>query len=110
LGLAKTQVEVGGVDHLAVDVELPLLGGRVTDPHGTGALVALQLGELSFVYVGASVDSVHGLEPTGLALVDPLQPGDEVGRLVVVAKELESVEQEGRVPQPTAAGVPVPLA
>ena len=61
-------VEVDRVDHLAVDVELELVGGAVADPHRAGASVALEVVEDDLLEVGAAVDAVHDLERARLAL------------------------------------------
>ena len=61
-------VEVDRVDQLAVDVELELLRGAVSDPHGRGAAVAREMVERLLLEVGAAVDPVHHLQRAADAL------------------------------------------
>ena len=74
-------VEIDGVDQLAVDVELQLVGGAVADPHRGRAAVALQVFEELLLEVGAAVDPVHDLKRAllrGRALAEALgQPVHE---------------------------------
>jgi hypothetical protein len=51
-----------GVQHLAVDVELELVGGAVADAYGLGAGVALPVVQGLLVQVGGAVDPVHDLQ------------------------------------------------
>ncbi len=59
--------QVGGVEHLAVDVELQLVGRAVADPHRPRAAPALEVVEAFLGQVGASVDPVHDLRQFALA-------------------------------------------
>ena len=106
--------EVDGVDQLAVDVELELVGSAVPDPHGRRAPVALEVLEHLLGQLGAAVDRVHDLERPRL-VTDPLgqavsQPVHEARGLVSKAEPEQRVEREGRVPNPRIAVVPVAAA
>ncbi len=59
---AVSVVEVDGVDQLAVDVELELVGGAVPDPHRLRAAVALEVVERLLRQLPPPVDPVHDLE------------------------------------------------
>src|SRR5205823_12895854 len=61
-GLAVLVVQVDGIDQLAVDVELELVGRAVADAHRCRSAVALEVVELDLLEVGAAVDAVHDLE------------------------------------------------
>ena len=106
--------EVDGVDQLAVDVELELVGGAVSDPHGRRAPVALEVVEHLLGELGAAVDGVHDLERARLvtdALAETVgQPVHEAGGLVGEAEPEQRVEGEGRVADPRVAVVPVAAA
>jgi hypothetical protein len=54
--------QVDGVQHLAIDVKLELVGGAVADPYWPGALVAIQMIEGLLDEVGGAVDPVHDLQ------------------------------------------------
>ena len=112
--LAVLVVEVDGVDQLAVDVELKLRGGAVSDPHRGRALVALEVVEHLLGEVGAAVDAVHDLERAALAVVRLAEavgePREELLRLLGEPERQERVHREGGVAHPGVAVVPVALA
>ena len=106
--------EVDGVDQLAVDVELELVGGAVPDPDRGRAHVALEVRQHLLVQLRAAVDPVHDLERPRLA-ADALpeavgEPVHEPGRLLGEAEPEQCVEREGGVADPGVAVVPVPPA
>ncbi len=100
-------VEVRGVENLAVDVELLLAVSAVAHAHRARPAVAFQVVERVFGQVRAAVDAVHDLEFVAAGDAQPVQPAEEVCGLLVVAGELQGVEDERRVPQPREAVVPV---
>ena len=106
--------EVDGVDELAVDVELELVGGAVPDAHGGRAAVALPVVEDLLLEIGVAVDRVHDLERPGLALVllaEPVgQPAAERRGLLGEAEPQQRVEGERGVADPRVAVVPVAAA
>jgi hypothetical protein len=50
--------QVDAVHELAVNVELDVVGGTVTDTHGLGSLVPVEVGELELGQILAAVDCV----------------------------------------------------
>ena len=102
------------VQHLAVDVELELVGGAVADPHRPGAGVALEVVEGLLVQVGGAVDPVHDLQrpgPLAGLLLDPVaQPAHERRGLLGEPESEQRMDREGGVPDPGVAVVPVALA
>ena len=108
---AAAVADRGRVQHLAVDVELALVGRAVADPDRAGAAVALQVGKLALAAVRVAVDAVEDLRPGAVVpLVGQPQPADEVERLVVVADRHQREEGKRAVAQPAEAVVPVPDA
>ena len=55
-------VEVEGVQQLAVDVELYLIPGAVSNPHGRRVAPAAQMRELALGEVVLAADPVHDLQ------------------------------------------------
>ena len=53
---------VGGVEYRAVNVELALPPGLVSDPYGSAATPARQVGHLAFGEVAAALDAEHDLQ------------------------------------------------
>ena len=105
---------VGGVEQLAVDVELELAGGAVSDSHRGGAHVALEVRELELGKVRAAVDPVHQLQRaggrSGRVARAHADEGAERLRLLREAEPEQRVEGEGGVANPGVAVVPVPAA
>ena len=107
-------VEVDGVDQLAVDVELELVGGAVADPHRRRAAVALEVVEHLLGELGAAVDPVHDLQRARLAgrgVAEAVgEPVHERRRLLGEPEAQQGVEGERGVADPGVAVVPVALA
>ena len=102
--------EMHGVERLAVDVELELVGGAVADPHRAGAAVALQVVEDLLVQVGGAVHPVHDLQRVLVVagLADPfVQPVHVPADLLGEAEAEQRVHRERRVAHPGVAVVPV---
>ena len=96
-----------GVHQLAVDVELQLVGGRIADAHGMGALVARKPRHLPLGQAPLAGDAVHDLHLVGRARERAQQPVAPRLRLLVVARVHQRLQREGRVAQPAVAVVPV---
>jgi hypothetical protein len=105
-------VEVHRVHDLAVDVELPLPDGAVTDPDRLGAVIALQVTERHLGDVVAAVDRVHDhhIAFRGGLLAPLLQPVHEARRLLEETEPHQAVHRERGIAQPGVAVVPVPRA
>ena len=103
-----------GVERLAVDVELQLVGGAVADPDRPRPAPALQVAEGLLGQIGGAVHPVHDLQrPRAVArlLGDPLpQPVAERAGLLAVAQAEQGVDGERGVPDPGVPVVPVALA
>ena len=99
--------EVEGVHHLAVDIHLVLVGGRVADPHRAGSLVAVQPVDLVLGEPPLTGRAVHDLEIGRIAGDGPQEPVPPALGFLLVARHHERVEGEGGVPQPAVAVVPV---
>src|SRR5947209_5386708 len=100
-------VEVHGVEHLAVDVELRLVVRGVARPHGARAAVAFEVFEPALGGEGPAVERVDGLQAVAARDAEAVEPVEEVRGLVVVAEKHQRVEDERRVAQPRVAVVPV---
>src|SRR5262249_39071110 len=79
---AGLSVEVGGLEDLAVCVELHLLDGPIADPHRNRAAVALEVEELEFGQRPLAANAVHDLEIRRATGAGALQPELEVVRLL----------------------------
>ena len=95
------------VDDLAVDIELELIGGAVSDPYRLGALVAGQPRQLELDQASLPRDAVHHLDVLGIAGDRTQQPVPPRARFVDVARSQEGEESERRVAQPAVPVVPV---
>jgi hypothetical protein len=79
------RAEESHTHHLAVDIELKLLGCRVPDPDRLGLLVARQRLELELGQAPLAIDSVHDLDRPGIARADPQEVVAEFECLLGVA-------------------------
>ncbi|GJE46333.1 hypothetical protein AEGHOMDF_5536 [Methylobacterium soli] len=95
------------VEHLAVDVELELLRGRVADAHGPRALVARQPVELDLGQQALARDAVEDVGLLGVAGHRPQEPVSPGARLLDEARIHQRQQREGRVAQPAEPVVPV---
>ena len=89
-------------DHLAVDVELELLGRRVADADRLGALVAGKLVELELGQAPLAADPVHDLDLRRVAGADPQQEvaeGRAPRRCSPAASSASSASTESRSQQ-----------
>src|SRR5919202_3312225 len=95
-------VEVGGVQHGPVQVELGLLVSGIAEPYRTRALVAGEVREVGLLDFFAAVDAVEGLKQAigALGVAAVAQPAHEVSRLLVKTDGDQGVEREGGVPKP----------
>jgi len=105
-GAAVAVIQPGGVEQVAVDVELELVGG-VADPDRAGAAVAVQGVQLDLREQPFATHAVHELEVLGPAGGGAFQPAHEGMGLVGVAQGEQGVEVHGGIPQPAVAVVPV---
>ena len=96
------------IHHLAVDVELELVDGRVAHAHRRGPLVARQPVQHHLGEPPLAGQAVHDLQLGGRPGDRPEQPVAPRAGLVAEAAEVERVERERRVAQPRVAVVPVP--
>ncbi len=107
---ADLRVEPDRLEHLAVDVELPLLHRAVADPHRARAPVAGEVGELDLGEHPLAADPVEDLEVLGPPRARAPEPVAERVRLVAEAEREQGDEGERAVADPGVAVVPVPLA
>src|SRR5690606_26580045 len=99
-------------EQLAVDVELELVVGAVSDAHRPRRHVAVKMVERALGEVLATVDAVHDLQlarPVALAIAF-VQPFRESDRLAAIAEIDERRGGERGVAYPGVAVVPVALA
>src|SRR5204863_3468972 len=80
-------------DHLAVDVELELLGGGVADPNRSRLLVSGKLRQLELSQTPAAVDPVHDLDLRRVAGADSQQEVVETECLFGVAGLEQGIER-----------------
>ena len=106
--------QVDGVHQLAVDVELELVVGAVSDAYRLRAPIALEVVERLLGQLAPPVDRVHDLERARHRIGvgdDPVaEPVGEGLRLVGEPQAKQGVERERRVPDPRVAVVPVAAA
>ena len=98
---------VGGVNQLAVHVQLQLRGGGVADPDRQRAVEAGQPVELALVQPPLAGDAVHDLEVGGIARDRAQQPAAPLERLIEVAAGEHRAQRQRGVAQPAEAVVPV---
>ena len=107
------------VDNRAQDVELHLVVGRVSDPHGPTAGVSAQMVELAFDRRIRVVDGIENLQvvsqPLGrhdatLWLEHVAQEREKVVGLGVKPERVELTKGEGGVANPGVSIVPVATA
>src|SRR5438105_14130631 len=100
---------MGGIEQLAVDVELPLIPGYVSDSDGAAALPPGEMGQCPLRQVALAPDAEHDLKvaPAPYLSGDRLgHPGKELVGLDRASRHPESVERERRIPDPRIAVVP----
>ncbi len=95
------------IDDLAVDIELELTGGAVSDPYRLGALVARQPRQFELDQASLPRDAVHDLDVLGIAGDRTQQPVPPGARFVDVARSQECEQRQRGVPQPAVPVVPV---
>src|SRR5919204_1322305 len=95
------------VHHLAVLVELELARRVVANAHRSGPLVAAEPVELVFDQQPLLRDAVQDLDVIGIAANRPQQPVMPFPRLVRVSVFEQQLEDEGRIPEPAVAVVPI---
>src|SRR6185312_10348656 len=76
---------VHSIERFAVNVQLELVGGSVSNPHRVGAAIALPIRQDFLVEVGAAVNAVHDIQRVGALLpglrntvAEPLAEGDSL--------------------------------
>ena len=106
---AGLRVDQRGLEQVAVDVELGLLGGVVADPDRARAPVAVEL-QRALGCALAAVEAVEDLQARVGQLRRVQQPPEERLGLARAAELQQGVEREGRVAHPAEAVVPVALA
>jgi hypothetical protein len=102
--------EVHHLDELAEDVDLPLVRGRVADPHGCRPAIAGQPRDVPSVEVARAVEPVHDLDMLGRSrdcAQYPIAPGLGLG---LAARIEQRRDRESHVAQPAVAIVPAHLA
>jgi hypothetical protein len=103
-------IEPGGLEELAVAVELGLAGGSVADAHGARAAVPREMVELDLGQGPSPLDAVHDPEVFGTTGAGALDEALEGGGLAREATHHERGESQGRVADPGVAIVPVARA
>ena len=106
---AGLRVDQGGLEQVAVDVQLGLRGGVVADPDRARAAVAVQL-QRALGCALAAVEAVEDLQARVGELGGVEQPPEERLGLARAAQLQQGVERERRVAHPAEAVVPVALA
>ena len=107
-GLLVLVVEVDGIEQLAIDVELQLVRGGVTDPHRARAAVALQVIERPLGDLTPPGDGVQRLERLRVGGLEASgQPPDERAGLLGHPEAGQGVQREGGVPDPGESVIPV---
>src|SRR5205823_9855482 len=91
--LPRLPRRVGGLDELAVDVELELLDGGVADPDGLRPTVALQLVEYKLGHAVLGVDRVHHLKLLRVTIMRGTDPAQEAIHLVLEPELMERVHE-----------------
>src|SRR5215468_9973814 len=82
----------GGIkttERLAVDIDLELVPGAVTNAHGAGLLITGKPVELQLVEPSLAGNAVHDLKPRGVARHCARQPVAERSRLLLVSADHE---------------------
>ena len=106
--VARTRVQVDGVEQRAPDVVLVLLVGGVADPHRTRALVALRWSSTC-----SSSSRSPSMPYITCRFSSPADVGDEVEEIVglpLEAQREQRPQHERRVADPAVAVVPVAFA
>lgn len=106
-GEAEVAFEVGGVDDLAVNIELKLAGGGVADADRAGIFVAVEVREFEFGKRTFAGDTVEHLKLAWIARDGALEPIAEGGGFLAIAGLHEGEERECGVAKPAEAIVPV---
>jgi len=96
-----------GIEHLAVDIELPLASGGVADADGTRATIALEMRQDLLRQITAAVEPIQHLNRVLAGEADRLEPFEKVECLFVVADALKRVQNEGGIAQPRVAVIPI---
>lgn len=89
--------EVCGIQHLAIDIELRLVSGRVADAHRAGVAVPAEVVEYLFRKMRIAVNRLHAPEVATTPDTERFQPVEEIGRLLVIADRLRGVEDQCRI-------------
>src|SRR5215469_10457139 len=71
--------QVDRVHHLAVDVQLQLLIGGISNSHGPGILITFEVIQSHFVQLLPAINSVHHLQRPALRVIaqTPFNPANE---------------------------------
>src|SRR5437660_6797083 len=101
---------VGGLQDLAIDVELYLAVCRIADPNWPRATVAVEVIEDVLFDIRRAINLIDQLQLVGPVSRQILQPTHELLGLLVEAKPMERVDQDGHVTQPDETVVPVERA
>jgi hypothetical protein len=98
------------VHHLAIDVDLHLLGRGVVNAHRLGALIAVKPWHFPLEQPVLAGDGVHDLNAvgrTGNRAEEPFAPG---ARVFIIAGIHQCDQREGGVAQPAKPVIPIALA
>jgi hypothetical protein len=102
---------VGGVEHLAQDVELLLVPRRVADAHGAAVAEAGQVRELGLGQAPLALDAVHDLHALVVQLPGRVgDPAKQATGLVRARRDPQRADREAQVAQPCEAIVEVESA
>ena len=99
--------EVQYIYDLAVNVQLALQVGRVSDPHRRGIFVARQPSKFEFRQTPLSRHAIHDLKFRSRARDRSKQPFAPCGGLLAIAADDQPVKRKGSVAQPAVAIIPV---
>src|SRR5512146_982050 len=106
---AGLRVEPGGLEQIAVNIELKLPGRSVPDPDGCRAAVTSKR-ERPFTGLGTAIEPVENLQTRVGQLGCLHEPPEEGIRLVDTPEAEQGAQHEGSVPHPAEPVVPVALA
>src|SRR3954451_7306948 len=99
--------DVGALEQLAIDIDLPLTISVVAGPNGAAVPVAGEMVHDLLRQRGPAVDPIHDLKLGPGPLVAAAQELEIAHRLSTVAEREKRVEREARIPHPGDAVVPV---
>src|SRR5579883_593844 len=89
---ALTTIEMNGVQHLAEDIELLLMGRPVADAHRTRIAIAAQVWEFLLNQIPFATNAIHDLQVLAIREREALEPVGKGVSLFRKAQHAQSVQ------------------